>query len=173
MSAVDPALDPAIDHRIRAFLKELNSAGGQPINVGYVSGGLHKLAEHLAQAYYHLPVESAEGPGDTHLRRAALIVGVWAVFLGAHSRGPRCRAVIPPSRGRFPSPPSSRCCCLASSRRPLSSSQLHESSLPCGNGGGSQPLASIVNSSTSHHLGRTLVGVSSSGRNSDAVRISS
>ena len=31
MSAVDPALDPAIDHRIRAFLEELNSAGGPPM----------------------------------------------------------------------------------------------------------------------------------------------
>jgi acetyl esterase/lipase len=31
MSAIDPALDPAIDHRIRAFLKALNSGGGKPM----------------------------------------------------------------------------------------------------------------------------------------------
>ena len=31
MSAIDPALDPAIDHRIRTFLKVLNSAGGKPM----------------------------------------------------------------------------------------------------------------------------------------------
>ncbi|MGD9635607.1 MAG: alpha/beta hydrolase [Pirellulales bacterium] len=31
MSATDPALDPAIDHRIRAFLKQLNAGGGKPM----------------------------------------------------------------------------------------------------------------------------------------------
>jgi len=31
MPAIDPALDVAIDHRVRAFLKELNSAGGKPL----------------------------------------------------------------------------------------------------------------------------------------------
>lgn len=31
MQAVDPAVDVAIDHRIRAFLKKLNSAGGKPM----------------------------------------------------------------------------------------------------------------------------------------------
>ena len=30
-NALDPALDPAIDRRIRAFLKELNAAGGPPM----------------------------------------------------------------------------------------------------------------------------------------------
>lgn len=31
MKPIDPAVDPAIDHRVRAFLKELNSAGGPPM----------------------------------------------------------------------------------------------------------------------------------------------
>src|SRR5689334_3659499 len=31
MQAVDPALDVAIDHRVRAFLKQINSAGGKPL----------------------------------------------------------------------------------------------------------------------------------------------
>lgn len=31
MQAVDPALDIAIDHRVRAFLKKLNAAGGKPL----------------------------------------------------------------------------------------------------------------------------------------------
>lgn len=31
MQAVDPAVDEAIDHRVRAFLKTLNSSGGPPI----------------------------------------------------------------------------------------------------------------------------------------------
>ena len=31
MPAVDPCADPAIDHRVRAFLKQLNSSGGAPL----------------------------------------------------------------------------------------------------------------------------------------------
>ena len=31
MQAIDPALDISIDHHVRAFLKELNSAGGKPM----------------------------------------------------------------------------------------------------------------------------------------------
>lgn len=63
----------------------LNSAitrvGRQPINIGYVSGGLYKLAEHLALAYRRLPVENPEGPTDTHLRRAGLLIAIWTLFL--------------------------------------------------------------------------------------------
>lgn len=63
----------------------LNSAitrvGRQPINIGYVSGGLYKLAEHLALAYRRMPVENPEGPTDTHLRRAGLLIAIWTLFL--------------------------------------------------------------------------------------------
>jgi acetyl esterase len=31
MQAIDPAVDIAIDHRVREFLKALNSGGGKPI----------------------------------------------------------------------------------------------------------------------------------------------
>jgi acetyl esterase/lipase len=31
MQSIDPSVDPAIDHRIRAFLKALNSGGGRPL----------------------------------------------------------------------------------------------------------------------------------------------
>lgn len=33
MIGADPALDEAIDHRVRAFLKQLNSSGGKPLEV--------------------------------------------------------------------------------------------------------------------------------------------
>ncbi|QDU26176.1 hypothetical protein ETAA8_12510 [Anatilimnocola aggregata] len=55
--------------------------GGQAINIGYVSGGLHKLAEHLAFAYLRFPVDSPQSPHDTHFHRAAIILRVWSVFL--------------------------------------------------------------------------------------------
>jgi uncharacterized membrane protein YoaK (UPF0700 family) len=59
----------------------ITQIGGQAVNIGYVSGGLHKLAEHLALAWLRLPVDSSQGPSDTHLRRAALIAGLWGAFL--------------------------------------------------------------------------------------------
>src|SRR6185295_141990 len=31
MQRIDPATDPAIDHRVREFLQELNSGGGRPM----------------------------------------------------------------------------------------------------------------------------------------------
>lgn len=31
MQLVAPALDTALDHRVRAFLKPLNAAGGKPL----------------------------------------------------------------------------------------------------------------------------------------------
>ena len=31
MSNIDPAVDPAIDHEVRAFLKQLNASGGKPM----------------------------------------------------------------------------------------------------------------------------------------------
>lgn len=61
--------------------------GGQPINIGYVSGELYKLAEHLALAYRNLPVEHSEGATDTHLRRAALIASMWGMFLAGALAG--------------------------------------------------------------------------------------
>ncbi|BBO30776.1 YoaK family protein [Lacipirellula parvula] len=64
-----------------ALNSTITQIGGQAVNIGYVSGGLHKLAEHLALAWLRLPVDAAEGPHDTHLRRAVLIGGLWAAFL--------------------------------------------------------------------------------------------
>lgn len=68
-----------------ASMGALNSTvsriGGQSVNIGYVSGALHKVAEHLAFAYRRLPVESSQGPSDTHFRRAGLILGMWGTFL--------------------------------------------------------------------------------------------
>lgn len=85
-----------------ALNSTITQIGGQPVNIGYVSGGLHKLAEHLALARLRLAVDSAAGPGDTHLRRAALIGGLWGAFLAgallgtlAHRCLPHCALVFP------------------------------------------------------------------------------
>ncbi len=55
--------------------------GGEPVNVTFVTGTLHRLGVHLARACRGAPVENACGSGDTHLRRAALTASMWAAFV--------------------------------------------------------------------------------------------
>lgn len=56
--------------------------GIEPINIGYVSGTLNRLADHLARAVLRAPLADARGPWDTHAHRALLLAGVWASFIG-------------------------------------------------------------------------------------------
>lgn len=79
-----------------ALNSTITQIGGQAVNIGYVSGGLHKLAEHLALARLRLPVDSSEGPGDTHLRRGLLIGGLWGVFLAGAFLGTLVQHDYPP-----------------------------------------------------------------------------
>jgi uncharacterized membrane protein YoaK (UPF0700 family) len=44
--------------------------GEQQISLGYVTGTLNNFAQHLALAVKGAPLSHAEGPHDTHLRRA-------------------------------------------------------------------------------------------------------
>jgi len=78
-----------------ALNSTITQIGGQAVNIGYVSGGLHKLAEHLALAWLRLPVDSPEGPDDTHLRRAVLIGGLWGVFLAGAFLGTLAQHYVP------------------------------------------------------------------------------
>jgi uncharacterized membrane protein YoaK (UPF0700 family) len=55
--------------------------GDQSVSLGYVSGTLNNLARHLALAVKGVPLTHAEGPRDTHLRRAGLLAGIWAAFV--------------------------------------------------------------------------------------------
>ena len=55
--------------------------GDQSVSLGYVSGTLNNLAQHLALAVKGVPLLHAEGPRDTHLRRASLLAGIWAAFV--------------------------------------------------------------------------------------------
>jgi uncharacterized membrane protein YoaK (UPF0700 family) len=59
----------------------LTQIGGEAIALGYVSGTLNALARHLALAVRRWPLPNAEGPWDTHLRRALILMGVWTAFL--------------------------------------------------------------------------------------------
>jgi uncharacterized membrane protein YoaK (UPF0700 family) len=55
--------------------------GLEPVNIGYVSGTLNRLADHIARAIFRQPLPGARAPWDTHFRRACLLTGVWTAFL--------------------------------------------------------------------------------------------
>lgn len=59
----------------------LSRVGAQAVNIGFVTGTLNHLADHLALAFKRVPLPDAAGPWDTHLRRALVLLGVWAAFL--------------------------------------------------------------------------------------------
>ncbi len=62
----------------------LSRVGAEAVNVTFVTGTLNKLGQHLAQALRRLPLTDAQGPQDTHLRRASLMACLWTSFaLGA------------------------------------------------------------------------------------------
>ena len=56
--------------------------GFEPVNIGYVSGTLSRMADHLARAIARQPLPDAQTPADSHERRAVTLAGVWLAFLG-------------------------------------------------------------------------------------------
>lgn len=56
--------------------------GAEPMNIGYVSGTLNRMADHFAHALLRVPLADARGPWDTHLRRGLVLAGVWGAFIG-------------------------------------------------------------------------------------------
>jgi len=77
--------------------------GGQSVSLGFVTGDLNKVGEHLALAVKRVPLSNAQGAWDTHGLRAAMLAGVWsAFFVGAMLAGaatPRFAAwaLLPPT----------------------------------------------------------------------------
>lgn len=55
--------------------------GGQSVSLGYVTGALNNLGQHLALAVKRVPVSNAQGSWDTHGMRAAVLAGLWGAFL--------------------------------------------------------------------------------------------
>lgn len=58
----------------------LSRVGAQAVNIGFVTGTLNRMADHLALAVKRAPLAGAEGPWDTHVRRSFVLFGVWVAF---------------------------------------------------------------------------------------------
>ena len=62
----------------------ITHVGGQAVSLGFVTGDLNYLGQHLAMGIKRVPVRQLQGPWDTHWMRAALLAGIWtAFFMGA------------------------------------------------------------------------------------------
>jgi uncharacterized membrane protein YoaK (UPF0700 family) len=55
--------------------------GAQPVSLGFMTGDLNSMAQHLALGMKCAPVPEAQGTWDTHWWRAGLLGGLWATFL--------------------------------------------------------------------------------------------
>jgi uncharacterized membrane protein YoaK (UPF0700 family) len=58
-----------------------SQVGAESVSLTFVTGDLHRLGTHLALALKRAPLPGAQGPWDTHLRRASVLGRVWAAFL--------------------------------------------------------------------------------------------
>ncbi len=55
--------------------------GAQSVSLTFVTGTLSRIGSHFALALKRASLPDAQGPWDTHLRRALLLSRVWAGFL--------------------------------------------------------------------------------------------
>lgn len=67
-----------------ALNTSVTEVGGQTVSLGYMTGDLNNLAQHLANGIRRAPVEKPQNPSDTHWSRAGLLATLWiAFFAGA------------------------------------------------------------------------------------------
>jgi len=59
----------------------LSRVGAQAVTLTFVTGTLSRVGSHLALAARRAPLTDAQGPWDTHLRRALLLALVWLGFI--------------------------------------------------------------------------------------------
>lgn len=71
----------AISFAMGIMNSALSRVGAQSVSLTFVTGTLSRVGSHLALAAKHAPLSDAQGPWDTHLRRALLLARVWVGFL--------------------------------------------------------------------------------------------
>jgi uncharacterized membrane protein YoaK (UPF0700 family) len=55
--------------------------GAQAVSLGFMTGDLNSMAQHLALGIERAPVSEAQGSWDTHWSRATLLAVLWTTFL--------------------------------------------------------------------------------------------
>ncbi|MGA7623584.1 MAG: YoaK family protein [Candidatus Acidiferrales bacterium] len=60
----------------------ITHVGGQTVSLGFVTGDLNSLAQHVALGIRRAPLPEAQGSWDTRWARATLLAGIWTAFLG-------------------------------------------------------------------------------------------
>ena len=60
----------------------ITHVGGQTLSLGFVTGDLNSLAQHVALGIKRAPLPQAQGPWDTRWARATLLASIWTAFLG-------------------------------------------------------------------------------------------
>jgi uncharacterized membrane protein YoaK (UPF0700 family) len=58
----------------------ITHVGGQSVSLGFVTGNLNNLGQHLAMGIKAAPLGNAQGSWDTHWLRAFVLAGIWCVF---------------------------------------------------------------------------------------------
>ncbi len=66
---------------IAGFDTALSRIGAQSVSLTFMTGTLSRVGSHLALGLRRASLANAQGPWDTHLRRALLLAGIWAGFL--------------------------------------------------------------------------------------------
>jgi uncharacterized membrane protein YoaK (UPF0700 family) len=59
----------------------ITHVGGQNVSLGFVTGDLNSLGQHLALGMKRAPVPEAQGSSDTHWWRATVLASIWSAFL--------------------------------------------------------------------------------------------
>jgi uncharacterized membrane protein YoaK (UPF0700 family) len=72
---------PTISFAMGVMNSALSRVGAQSVSVTFITGTLSRVGANLALALRRAPLTDAEGPWDTHLRRALLLARVWLGFL--------------------------------------------------------------------------------------------
>ena len=71
----------AISFAMGIMNNAFSRVGAQSVSLTFVTGTLSRVGSHLALATRGAPLPDAQGPWDTHLRRALLLARVWVGFL--------------------------------------------------------------------------------------------
>jgi uncharacterized membrane protein YoaK (UPF0700 family) len=72
---------PTISFAMGVMNCALARVGAQPVSLTFVTGSLSRVGSNLALALRRAPLRDADGPWDTHLRRAMLLARLWLGFL--------------------------------------------------------------------------------------------